>query len=61
MKVELDELTVIAGLDGPATMPEHENAVEIEEAATVGAVEALLRVLQAERWEDELKLYRLLN
>ena len=60
MKAEVDELSIFVGLDGLAQANPQRAAV-MEEVLTVATAEAILRELQAERWEDELKLSRLLN
>ena len=60
MKVPVDDLSILVDLDGLAMM-EHDRAASVEEAATVGAAEAILRALEAEWWEKELKLHRLPN
>ena len=60
MKVQVDELSIFVGLDGPAQADEARTAV-VEELATEATAEVVLRELQAEAWENELKLYRLLN
>jgi hypothetical protein len=60
MKVQVDELSIIVGLDGLA-QAKPPQAAEVEELVTVATAEVILRALQAECWEDELKLYRLLN
>jgi hypothetical protein len=58
MKVPVDELSIVVGLDGLA-MVQHERVDVVEELMTVGAAEAILRALEAQRWEKELKLHRL--
>ena len=60
MKVQVDELSIFVGVDGLA-QAKPPRADVVEELVTVITAEAILRALQAERWEDELKLYRLLN
>jgi hypothetical protein len=58
MKVPVEELSIFVGLDGLA-MLQHERADVMEELTTVGTAEALLRALEAQRLEKELKLHRL--
>ena len=60
MKVPLDEICILVGLDG-LTQSTQALAPMVEELVTAATAEAILRALQAERWEEELKLYRLLN
>jgi post-segregation antitoxin (ccd killing protein) len=60
MKAQVDELSIFVGLDGLA-QAKHPPAAVVEELVTAVTAEAILRALQAERWEEELKLYRLLN
>ena len=60
MKVQVDELSILVGLDGLEQAKPPQDAA-VEELVAVVTAETLLRALQAERWEDELKLYRLLN
>ena len=60
MKVQVDELSIFVGLDALAQAKDTPAAV-VEELATVVTAEAILSALQTERWQEELKLYRLLN
>ncbi len=60
MKVQVDELSILVGLDGPE-QAKPPGAAVVEELVIVATAEVILRALQAECWEDELKLYRLLN
>ena len=60
MKVPVDELSILVGLDGLA-MLQREKAAVVEEVLTVGTAEAILRALEAKWWEKELRLHRLLN
>jgi hypothetical protein len=60
MKVPVDDLSILVGLDG-LTQSTRVRSAEVEELVTVGTAEAILRALEAERWEKELKLHRLLN
>jgi hypothetical protein len=57
MKVAVEELSIFVGLDGLA-MVQHERADAVEELTTVGTAEAILRALEAQRREKELKLHR---
>ena len=58
MKVPVEELNIFVGLDGLA-MVQHERADVVEELTPVGTAEAILRALEAQRREKELKLHRL--
>ena len=58
MKVPVQELSILVGVDGLALV-EHTRAAVVEQLVTVGTAEAILRALEAERWEKELKLHRL--
>jgi len=58
MKVPVDDLSILVGLDGLAMM-QHERAAVVEELMTIGTAEAIFRALEAEQWEKELKLHRL--
>jgi hypothetical protein len=60
MKVQVDELSFFVAFDGLA-QAKHPPAAVLEELVTVVTAEAILRALQSEQWEEELKLYRLLN
>ena len=60
MKVQVDELCVFIGFDRLA-QAKPPRAALVEELDTEVAAEAILRALQADQWQKELKLHRLVN
>jgi hypothetical protein len=58
MRVPIDELSIFVGLVGLA---QANPPVVVEELVTAETAEAIFLALQAELWENDLKLHRLLN
>lgn len=60
MRVPVDDLSIMVGLDG-LTLLKHARAASLEELLTVGMAEAILCALEAERCTEKGQSDRLIN